>query len=270
MEVKQLLFVLASILLAFLALGGVLTMAAAQSTSKVTTSAIVLVKTVGLEPHACGVTNEISVPQSTQVYYCFRVFNTGDVPLERHDLEDSHLGVILNGLPFTLAPAANVFVTQTEVIEEDTTNTATWTAYNLGPTDLVTSTASATVHMLLPEIELVKTVGLDPHACADADEIRVEQGAEVVYCYTIINTGGVTLERHNLEDSHLGLLLDGLVFSLAPGATVFLTQTEVIEVNTTNTATWTAYNPGPTHEVSATAAATVLAGYSLYLPVITR
>jgi len=79
------------------------------------------------------------------VTYCFAVTNTGPLALSRHDLVDSHLGVILDGLPFTLLPDASVFLTQTAIITQTTINSATWTAYNPGPVDVVTATDTATV-----------------------------------------------------------------------------------------------------------------------------
>jgi hypothetical protein len=214
-------------------------------------------KTVGLDPAVCAETDEISVPSGTAVTYCFEVTNTGSESLGLHDLVDSELGLILNGFPFDLLPGATIFVTQTAVIEVETPNLATWTAYNPGPSDVVEATDSATVHILQPGIALAKTVGLDPDLCAETDELWVLAGTAVVYCFEVTNSGEVALGLHDLVDSELGSILEGFAFNLLPGASVFLTQTAVIEVETTNTATWTAYNPGPMHTVSAEAQASV-------------
>jgi hypothetical protein len=237
------------------------------------TPEVELVKTVGLSSSECAKESEIVVLPGTPVTYCFEITNTGTAELGLHDLIDDHLGVILDGLPYTLMPGASVFLTQTAVIETDTTNTATWTAYNLGPTDEVSATASASVWMPAPEIELVKTVGLNSSECAEETEIVVRPGTPVTYCFAITNSGNFTLGLHDLVDDHLGVILDGLPYTLMPGASVFLTQTAVIVTDTTNTATWTAYNLGPTDEVSATASATVnlpVEEYPLYLPVVIR
>lgn len=94
-----------------------------------------------------------------------------------------------------------------------------------------------------PAIVLSKTVGAVPGVCADTDEITVVAGTEVYYCYQVENTGDVTLNFHNLVDSELGTILDGLPYSLAPGAfspQVIVPATPL--VTTVNTATWTAYN----------------------------
>jgi hypothetical protein len=237
------------------------------------TPEVELVKTVGLSSSECAKESEIVVLPGTPVTYCFEITNTGTAELGLHDLVDDHLGVILDGLPFTLMPGASVFLTQTAVIEDNTTNTATWTSYNFGPTDEVSATASASVWMPAPEIELVKTVGLNSSECAEESEIVVPAGTPVTYCFAITNSGNFTLGMHDLIDDHLGIILDGLPYTLMPGASVFLTQTAVIETDITNTATWTAYNLGPTDEVSATASATVnlpVDEYPLYLPVVIR
>jgi hypothetical protein len=91
-----------------------------------------------------------------------------------------------------------------------------------------------------PQIELTKTVGLNPGFCADTDEISVTAGTEVTYCYTVENTGNVVLNIHDLVDSELGVLLDTFNYYLVPGASIFLTQEATINVTTVNTATWTA------------------------------
>lgn len=95
---------------------------------------LVLTKTVGTDPATCAPTDEISVSAGTDVYYCYTVTNTGGYTWTVHDLDDSELGTILSGFPFTLTPQASVFVTAPATIVTDTVNLATWTACNLdGP-----------------------------------------------------------------------------------------------------------------------------------------
>ncbi len=216
-----------------------------------------LEKTVGTDPGVCATTDEVTVPEGTAVTYCYEVTNTGTITLTRHDLADSELGTILNNFPFTLIPGASAFLTQTVTIMTDTVNSATWTAYNPGPIDVVTATDVATVTIAIPAIELAKTVGTDPAVCATNNSITILPGTAVTYCYEVTNTGVVTLTRHDLADSELGPILTNFPFTLLPGASAFLTQTVTIVTDTVNMATWTAYNPGPTSVVSATDVATV-------------
>ncbi len=98
-------------------------------------------------------------------------------------------------------------------------------------------------------IELVKTVGTDPGVCAPSSNITVPAGTEVYYCYTVTNTGDVTLNLHDLDDSELGNLFMGFPYALTPGSSVStvdagLTIPAIITMPTLNTATWTAYNAG--------------------------
>lgn len=126
---------------------------------------------------------------------------------------------------------------------------------------------------LTPDIELIKTVGLDPAGCASTEVITVPVGTDVTYCYHIFNTGELTLTLHDLEDSQLGTLFSGVPYTLTPGADVSITFGVNITRTTVNTATWTAYNPlGPIIQ-AADAAMVVAAGeiiYSVYLPLTTR
>jgi hypothetical protein len=232
-------------------------------------------KTVGVDSSACAVTDEIGVTAGTAVTYCFTITNPSGISLTLHDLTDSHLGNILDGFPFTLLPGASAFLTQTAVITQTTVNTATWTAYNPGPTDLFTATDSATVTVVQPAITLTKGVGLDPSVCAETDSITVEMGTAVTYCYEVRNTGDLSLAFHSLVDSELGVILDGFPFNLLPGAGAFITQTAVITQTTSNSATWTAYNAGPTDVALAQDSATVIVEeeevwFYHYLPIILK
>ncbi len=222
---------------------------------------IVMNKTVGTDPGECATETAITVAAGEEVTFCYQVENTSFHTLTRHDLEDSELGDILSDFTYSLVPGASAFITQTATITQTTTNTAVWTAYNPGPTDVVSATAEATVTVVPPSIVMNKTVGTDPGECATTSEIAVDPGTEVTYCYEVENTGLTALTRHELEDSELGGILSDFTYTLAPGASAFITQTATITQTTTNTAVWTAYNPGPTDVVSATAEATVwLAG----------
>lgn len=228
-------------------------------------AAIELVKTVGTEPTGCATTTELVISDTADVTYCYEVTNTGTITLTTHDLEDSELGLLLTGFTQELAPGASTFVTQTATISATTTNTATWTASSLGGTDIVSDTASATVTVGEPgpAVSLNKTVSPIPNLCTSSDEIEVEAGSEVTYCYEITNLGTTTYTLHTLEDSELGTLLADTEVDLIPGDSATFVQSAIISATTVNTATWTAYNLDPsggitpTDVVSATDVATV-------------
>ena len=164
--------------------------------------AISMVKTVGTDPLSCATGNNITVTEGTDVTYCYTVSNTGLLDLSIHSLEDSQLGTLLSDFAYSLAPGASAFLTSTVNITQTMVNTATWTAFNPGPTDVVTATDTATVTViqLEPQVSLVKTVGSDPTACATTDNISVDEGAQVTYCFEVTNTGNVTLTQHTLAD----------------------------------------------------------------------
>jgi subtilisin family serine protease len=107
-----------------------------------------------------------------------------------------------------------------------------------------------------PNINLEISVGTDPSSCALGSDITVPAGTEVAYCYTVENTGDVTFEFHDLEDSELGVLLNDFNISLPPGSAVSIIEMAVANATTSNTATWTASNGGYSSATS-TATATV-------------
>ncbi|HSH02163.1 MAG TPA: hypothetical protein VLL52_06540 [Anaerolineae bacterium] len=113
--------------------------------------------------------------------------------------------------------------------------------------------------MIVPEIVMTKTVGTDPAVCATTDSIIVDPNTDVTYCYEVENTGNITLDQHDLTDSELGAILTDLTYSLAPGASVFVTATTTIgNVDVTNTAVWTAYDSDYVESATFTDTATVM------------
>jgi subtilisin-like proprotein convertase family protein len=112
-------------------------------------------------------------------------------------------------------------------------------------------------------IELEKTVGTDPNTCAASDSLTLPPGGgDVTYCYTVTNTGLVTLTLHTLVDDQLGTILNSFPYNLNPGASAFVTATTTITNNVVNVATWTAGDGSDT--ASATDSASVTVQY--YLP----
>ncbi len=115
----------------------------------VQTPTVTLTKTVVTTPGVCATTNDITVIEGTEVYYCYEVTNTGDVTLNLHDLVDDQLGPIFTGLNYALTPGSSIDTVAAglsipAIISVTTVNTATWTAYNAaGPS--VTATDSARV-----------------------------------------------------------------------------------------------------------------------------
>lgn len=248
-----------------------------QSCMPSATPAIVLTKTVGVEPTVYPTTDVITVTSGTEVTYFYVVENTGDVTLSLHTLQDDQLGIVIGpDYPYSLAPGETVMITSSVTVTDTVTNVANWVATDGGANTAVAGD-SATVHVVNPAVSLSKTVGTEPGVCATTDTITVESGTEVYYCYTVTNEGDVTLSLHDLADDQLGAILTGFAYDLAPGASVDtvaagLTLTATIMTTTTNTAVWTAYNDAAI-TASATASATVNVpegGYWIYLPVIIK
>ena len=201
---------------------------------------LVVEKTVGTDRNICAAASEISVLAGAEVTYCFEVTNTGTSDLIVHDLVDSELGILLSGFPYNLAPGASAFLTATQTILADTLGTATWTAKNSFD-QTASDSDTTTVTVLVPDLLLTMTAGLDPNVCGVDTSLEVPSGTEVTYCYSVINTGTADLVLHDLVDSELGMLLNNFPYVLAPSASAFITSTATILADTVSTATWTGY-----------------------------
>lgn len=152
---------------------------------------IVFEKTAGTNPSDCATGNEIQVQPGTLVTYCYRVINTGNVTFSLHSLVDSELGTLLSDHSHSLIPGASYFITESETILTHTVNSATWTAYNAGPSDVISATSLATVTMLL-----APDIATDPTAIYATQKT----GAQVTQTLTILNNGSGELEWEMSEE----------------------------------------------------------------------
>ena len=132
--------------------------------------------------------------------------------------------------------------------------------YSFNSPSILTGTnpVSAICFDRIDSISLAKTVGTNPAVCATEDSIGVLAGTTVYYCYNVTSNAATTRSLHTLVDSEFGSILTNFPFDLAPGASVWLTESAVITTTTVNTATWTAFNPNTrADELMSTDTATV-------------
>lgn len=112
-----------------------------------------------------------------------------------------------------------------------------------------------------PDMAVNKFVGLDPSVCANNTSISVPAGGggtDVTYCYSLENTGNVSLMYHTVDDDQLGSLLGpDYVAEVTPGSTFWFTESATITENTVNVATWSVSDGDGTVIISATDTATV-------------
>ncbi len=225
----------------------------ASARARVRTPSIVL--DVLAAPVSAGAPCEVGgetlvVEAGTVVAYCYRVTNTGQVPLPQHTIFDSVLGTLQRNEPFTLAPASQGLFTTTTAVSETQIATATWTAFEPGGARAI---ATASRAVLVPSIALTETVSLEPTPCGSAQSLRLEQVQSVYHCFTLQNTGPLPLDVHALQHNTLGKIELGAL-PLAPGETLdtvaagFTFTTSITQSVETN-ALWTALtevSTGPT------------------------
>jgi hypothetical protein len=153
------------------------------------------------------------------------------------------------------------------------TLSGTYTAevYFAGTFDNVVAPMTVVMHVEPPEvsIDLSVTVGLDPNVCGTANTLTVAPGTMVYYCYTVINTGNMMLPSHTITDTVWGHI-DTFVYNLMPGETESVIYPQMVMANVISTATWEASYPEYGLTTWASDDVTVVTGYRLYLPIITK
>ncbi|MBK9051810.1 MAG: hypothetical protein IPL78_13120 [Chloroflexi bacterium] len=80
---------------------------------------------------------------------------------------------------------------------------------------------------------MTKTVGTDATSCAASSSITVPYGSTVYYCYSVENTGNVTLTTHTVVDDVLGTVLGpDASYNLAPVRPFAFTSTHAAVTET--------------------------------------
>jgi uncharacterized repeat protein (TIGR01451 family) len=238
------------------------TLAAAQTRTDVdfgyVAASISLAKTVyaGHDDGAgCAAnTNDLVSGETTDdVTWCFAVTNTGPVGLVDVTLDDPDLGIdhsnlaVESGNPATLAAGQSVVWSYDGDIAGALVNDATATAHLSPGGPSRTATDSAEVRVVGPGITLAKTAyrGHDAGASCDGqDDVTVEQGGPLTYCFRVTNSGQTNLSAVTFSDPDLGIDEGDLVHALlTPGQS----HTFHVEVTATtdlvNTATATGTSP---------------------------
>lgn len=225
---------------------------------------ITLTKTVSDIPETCALIDEITVITGSSVTYCYEIENTGAVTVTSHTLFDDALGAIFTDTLAIVGPGETMVFSTTIEINEDTVNTATWTAEEpFG--NQAQAVDTATVHATDPGLTLFKTVTADVGVCPGTDDLSVVPETEVTYCFELKNTGTTTLTTHTLIDDHLGTILDGQSIEIAPGGSHQVSVDIVITQDVSNLATWTATDVFENELETSDAASVEITGLSIDL-----
>lgn len=146
---------------------------------------IILEKTVGFDPAGCATADDVAIPTGTEVFYCYKVTNTGNFTLSSHDIVDSELGIIADDYRYDLSPDASTWLTKSAAVDITTVNTATWTAYTPGMSEVTSDTDSAIVDVVPAALIDVNPVSLHSQQAPNV---------QFILPLTISNVGDSALE----------------------------------------------------------------------------
>lgn len=154
-------------------------------------------------------------------------------------------------------PNGNLLVTNDQGVHEINRNG------NLVETKFGDANAYFIEHVTIPvTLDLQVTVSEDG-ACGVTDVLGVAPGADVTFCLTAENTGGLPLTHHTITDSAYGPLLE-FPFVLEPNATKTVSITMPVSMTAQHHITWTAVHTEDGYSATAYDRATVsVAGLSV-------
>lgn len=108
-----------------------------------------LTGTTDLSNDGCAVDKSFAVPPGTDIRFCYFAGNSGTVTFSRHDLSDS-FGTIFTNYPQVLNPGVAMYLMYNRQPLSSGSNVAQWSAYNPGPTDLASASASTPIAITAP------------------------------------------------------------------------------------------------------------------------
>lgn len=218
---------------------------------------LLLQETVGLDA-GCAPTSQISILAGSIVTFCFRITNTGNTTFTTHSLTDALLGKIHNGISMSLPPGQAYVVTRTLMITQSVNTNSLWEANGPGGSATAQS-GNVIVSVQQPQIAFAHTVGLPNEGpCSTNSVITITLDTPIVHCFTITNTGPISLTKHQITDSVMGLIEGNLQIPLSPGMSTFITRTESPTANSVYQSRWSASNGVVTASATSSAAVNVI------------
>jgi hypothetical protein len=198
---------------------------------------LVITKTVGTQA-GCPSTQEITVPVGTRVNYCVKIHNTSQVTFTQPVLQitDPTLRVTYVMTPSSLPPGLIIERTSANISRfgqvrhlVSVTNTAYLTATVQGSV-VATAQATARAHLVAPvpldaRVLITKTVGLVPGVCATGNQVVINRGQPVYYCFTVTNVGNVPYTKYEYNDVNLQISGASTTDTFWPGDTITRTNT---------------------------------------------
>ena len=186
----------------------------------------------------------LQVTANIDVFYAFKVTNTGNVALTNCVVTDPNLPGLVSNIPSPLAPNAmfTVFSLVAEQYTDDFQNTGslscdvpTTMGDSIGP---ITDTAD--VDVVDPMITLDKTAS-KTQGQVGSDPLQVTANIDVFYAFKVTNSGDVPLTNCVVTDPNLPGLVSNIPSPLAPNAmfTVFSSVAEQYTDDFQNTGTVT-------------------------------
>ena len=171
----------------------------------------------------------VKVIADSTVTYCYNVSNTGNVSLANISVIDDCYGLVTVGTT-ALSPGESTSGTLTHTVTESgMASVASIVTVNatdpLGMT--VTDTDACIINTeILAGINIEKTASLTG-VCPGLDQLIVQIGDNVTYCYNVSNTGNVSLTNISVIDDIYGPVTLGTT-SLSPGESISRTLTHTV------------------------------------------
>lgn len=185
----------------------------------------------------CPPSKSVEAAADDDIFYCYRLENTGDQTLLQHTLVDSRFGEIFNSEVQTATPGQVVGTYRIGKAIVSNTDYMTWTATTENGEPL-TDFSQATV--IVPALDLTVTAGLDPAICAAPGRLMMERAGDAVFCLQLHNPNAFALKEHRAFDASGSEITLPPDLVLEPGATFFVTTTAQVTQPTFSQFMWTA------------------------------
>lgn len=185
----------------------------------------------------CPPGKSVEASVDDDLFYCYRLENTGDQTLLLHTLVDSRFGEIFSMQVQTVTPGMVAGYYRIGKALVSSTVYMTWTAITDNDEPL---TDFSKADVIVPALDMTVTAGLDLATCAAPGRLMLERAGTAVFCLQVHNPNKFALKEHRAFDADGVELALPAGLELAPGESTFVTTTALVTTPTFSSFTWTA------------------------------
>lgn len=239
----------------------------ALARAKVYVDELIVESGFGRVGQPCRFMEPFAAEAGSSLFLCHKLSNRTDLTLTHHTLVDGSVGTVLDDAAYELRPGEEIsllelgaapVVTSSLTQSFHLSRTVRWDATfstlppelgdsALSSPDIISTTTTRRSSVRIASLRFAYTFGFESGTCGENTDGVAFVGSAIVLCYSVINTGDITLTHHRVVDDYGGF--DQIIFEhtkdLAPGEPFIFTTVQQVVTTTRATGRWIGFTADP-------------------------